>query len=231
LALALGMAGLCTAVLAEPPYQAQVQRGLPFPPPEGGGCGTNPDNAVVNCGFETGDFSSWVTQDLTTPFFPLTVDTGGVYIGYGFFTSAPTEGTFAALTGWDGDGPGEIRVAQDVTLLGGADLMTFDYRAAWDLATFGATQDRTFEVHIEPSGGGPPMQTTTILTAEVGTIETDTGDLQGIVDISPFAGSDVRIAFVWTVPESFTGPAFFQLDNVDVNSPVPVELLRFEVDR
>jgi hypothetical protein len=227
--LALGIL-LAVVALAQAPYEAQVETGLPFEPSGGVSCSDNPDNAAANCGFETGDFTSWLTQDLGTPFFPLTVSPGGTYIGYGFFTSAPTEGTFAALTGWDGDGPGEIRIEQDVTLLAGADFVTFDYRGAWDLATFGATQDRTFEVHVEPPGGGPPLQSDVVLTAMVGTIETDTGNQQGMVDISGVAPGDVRLSFVWTVPEEFSGPAFFQLDNVNVNSPVPVELMTFEVD-
>jgi hypothetical protein len=32
--------------------------------------------------------------------------------------------------------------------------------------------------------------------------------------VSAFAGEAIRLSFEWFVPESFTGPAFFQLDNI-----------------
>jgi hypothetical protein len=47
----------------------------------------------------------------------------------------------------------------------------------------------------------------------------DTGNLSGLVDVSAFAGSPVRVAFEWVVPQTLTGPAFFQLDNVVVQLP------------
>lgn len=170
-------------------------------------------NPLVNCGFETGDFSGWVTTDLTTPLFPLMVGGGGIDLGYGFFVSQPTEGSWAALHGFDGDGPGVIQIAQDVSLPDSTEYLLFDYRGAWDL-TFGATQDRLFQVSIGPYGGGVPTQTTTILTAIAGMTVTDTGALNGGIDLSAFAGTSVRVSFDWVVPEAFSGPAFFQLDNV-----------------
>ena len=57
-----------------------------------------------------------------------------------------------------------------------------------------------------------------LLTAQAGTFVGDTGDLEGLVDVSATAGQAVRISFNWSVPETFSGPAFFQLDNVLVNS-------------
>jgi hypothetical protein len=51
----------------------------------------------------------------------------------------------------------------------------------------------------------------------------------GTVNISPFVNQGIRVVFEWFIPESFTGPGFFQLDNVLVHSPVPVELMSFEV--
>ncbi|MCZ6493692.1 MAG: hypothetical protein O6933_06390 [Planctomycetota bacterium] len=172
---------------------------------------------IVNGSFETSDFSGWVTVDLNVPFFPMMVGPAGISPGFGFFLSNPTDGVFAALHGWDGDGPGgppdAIKIAQDVVLPAGAAEIQFDYRAAWD-KTFGATLPREFRVDIEPFGGGPFLQRDVLLIADPGTTVSDTGDLVGIVDVSSFSGSPVRISFEWVVPETFTGPAFFQLDNV-----------------
>lgn len=174
---------------------------------------------LVNCGFETGDFTGWITNDLPVPLFSLQVNGAGLSTGFGFFTSQPTEGNWAALHGFDGDGPGVIQVAQDVALPAIASIMQFDYRGAWDLTSFGAIQDRFFQVSIGPFGGGVPTQTITILTATVGTLVTDTGSLTGIVDLSAYAGTPVRLSFDWIVPENYSGPGFFQLDNVWVAQP------------
>ena len=153
---------------------------------------------------------------------------GGAGLGPGgsFFLSNPTQGVFAALTGFDGNGPGTIRIAQDVVLPGGSDQLVFDYECAWDMASSGATEDKTFEVNIEPSGGGAPLQTDLILTAQAQTtaIPDSGSNLVGVVDVSTFAGQSVRISFDWFVPQEFTGPAFCQLDNVSVSSviaPIP----------
>jgi hypothetical protein len=179
-----------------------------------------PGNLVANCGFETGDFSGWITQDLTVPFYPLSVGGAGLSPGLGLFTSAPTEGIVAALHGFDGNGPGTIEIAQDVVIPSyGQPELLFDYRAGWDMLSFGgSTQDRTFEVVVE-TGGGAPLQTDGILTAVAGTVNLDTGNLEGTVDLSAFKGMVIRIKFVWTVPENLTGPAFFQLDNVLIAPP------------
>jgi len=188
---------------------------------------TDGDDVFVNGGFETGFFTGWVTQDLAAPFFPLQVGGAGITPGFGFFTSDPPEGLFAALHGFDGDGPGTIRIAQDVTLHAAAQFVDFDYRGAWNLLDFGATKDRVFSVSVEPSGGGTPLQTDIILIAVAGEIVLDTGDLHGSVNISAFANSSVRITFDWFVSENFSGPGFFQFDDVFVSPPIPVELTSF----
>lgn len=92
------------------------------------------------------------------------------------------------------------------------------------MLSFGAaTLDRTFSLQIEPGGGGASLASYNILTALAGTTSglgpnTDTGPLTRTIDLTPFAGSSIRAAFVWNIPESFTGPANFQLDNVRIVS-------------
>ena len=183
--------------------------------PVGGG-GSN----VINGGFETGDFSSWFIQDVTNPFYPLQVGTAGIQPWFDFFVSDPTEGSFALLHGWDGE-VGTIQLEQDVVVPSNAISLEFDYRAAWDLQTFGGTMDRKFIVSIEPNGGGSSLQTDTLLTGVAGTINNDTGNLHGSIDVSTFANSTIRINFKWTVPENFAGPGFFQLDNVFIKYTGP----------
>ena len=52
----------------------------------------------------------------------------------------------------------------------------------------------------------------------------DTGPLSGSLDLSPFAGTDARVNFTWFIPDAFSGPANFQLDNVAI-VPEPTSLL------
>ena len=83
----------------------------------------------------------------------------------------------------------------------------------------GSTKPRIFAVTIEPPGGGPGLATNVIFTAAPGTANFDTGPLTGSVDLSSFASRGIRISFDVVIPESFTGPGFFQLDNVALTYP------------
>lgn len=176
-----------------------------------------PTNPFQNCSFETGDLSGWESADMSTPSWPLHVGPAGDEVG-GFFPSAPTDGGFSALHGFNGAGPGSIFVGQDLLVPPGATSLEFDYRLGWDYTVDNpATQERVFRVVVEPPGGGAPLQTATVFTAPTGIPNVpDTGPLQGSVDLTSFAGQAVRITFAWEVPEDNTGPAQFQLDNVGV---------------
>lgn len=188
-------------------------------------------NGFANCGFESGTFSGWtntlpgwIHQDNPSPYRALTSATAGVTDNaFSSFATLPTDGTRVGLHGFDG-GAGTIRLAQEMILDATATNLTFDYRAGWDMVPYGATQNRTAVVEIQPAGGGAALASTVYLTANAGTNVNDTGPLSGSIDVSAFAGRHVRIAFIWNIPENFTGPALFQLDNVSVaGQPVPVQ--------
>ena len=95
-------------------------------------------------------------------------------------------------------------------------VLTFDYEVGW--VFFSGSKDRTFSVVIEPAGGGNALRATTLLTATAGTVTYDTGVLQGAVDLSAYAGQIVRVCFDSYIPESYTGPGFLMLDNVDFSN-------------
>ncbi|MCK5038157.1 MAG: hypothetical protein KAS16_03565 [Thermoplasmata archaeon] len=179
------------------------------------------ETPLLNPSFETGDSTNWIATDVAGPYVPMFVGGAGNQcpdIATAFLT-APTDGIFSLQHGFDGAGPGNILLGQDYTVPYGAPTLTFDYRAAWDLVLVPATIDRTFSVHIEPAGGGAPLQTDLILTAVANTQVDDTGILQGIVDLSPFMGSTIYIDFDWWVPETNSGPAYFELDNIQIVNP------------
>jgi hypothetical protein len=177
---------------------------------------------LANGSFESGNFSGWIVQDIPQPLRALTVRTAGLSGGFGFFRTQPSEGRFSAVHGWDGSGPAVIRLAQDVSLPTNGAALAFDYRAAWNLRDFGAAlYPRVFRVVILPSGGGAALALYPILTAQQGTVTTDTGRRNAIVDLAAFSGRAVRLAFEWSVPESSTGPGFFELDNVILTQGAP----------
>jgi hypothetical protein len=188
---------------------------IPSPPP----------NLVVNGSFETGDFTGWGTKDMASPFVPLNVAGPGFTPGFGLFATAPTDGTFVADQGFDGCGPDTIELFQDTTIPGGTSAtLTFDWRAGWDFFV-DPTTVRTFDLVVEPAGGGPSLASTNILTADgnVNPIFLDTGPQSATLDLSAFLGASVRIHFVSSIPGCFTGPAHLQIDNVKLTvSPPPL---------
>ena len=208
-----------------PPYVMPAPSPRPFPgvrdfPPKDGQITVSSARctAIDNCSFETGAFPNWIPTDLPSPFLALQIGGAGINPGFGLFTSDPTDGALAALLGFDGAGPGTITVAQEVTLPAAAVNLNFDYRAGWDMVSFGgSTLPRTFSVDIEPTGGGPPLASRLLLTAPPATRVLDTGALSGAVNVNTFAGRSVRVVFRWLIPENFSGPAFFQLDNVTLS--------------
>ncbi|HRI65455.1 MAG TPA: hypothetical protein PK156_14505 [Polyangium sp.] len=170
---------------------------------------------VTNGSFETGDFTGWTVQDLSSPFWPLAVYPSGQQ-SWPFFSTTPTDGQYVAATGFDGDGASSgfpISIGQDIAVQGTTVMLTFDYRAAWDL-TFGATVPRTFGIQIEPAGGGSPIDSIVLLTAAPNTTVNDTGDQLGQIDLSPYAGQTVFVRWTWVVPQDYTGPGMVQVDNV-----------------
>lgn len=117
-------------------------------------------------------------------------------------------------------GPDTIRLAQDVTLPPGDAFLEFDYRVGWDLTFVDnpAAIDRVFQVTVEPPGGGTPLISVPILNVPNDTLLFDSGPLHAAVNAGPVAGNTVRVSFDWFIPDDFSGPAFFQLDNVYINS-------------
>ena len=213
----------------------------------------NPLDPIVNGSFETGDLSGWTVKELTpasNPSLPLSVHPAGVeypaasflaypyFIVLDYFTSAPTDGQYAALNDFNGNDPAtpagtfinRRELYQDVTLPATTTTLEFDYRAAWELFRFSNTQPRTFGVEIEPAGGGATLLSQTILIAPINTYEEDTDNPSGgvgdyppaVIDLSSLASQSVRVKFVWNVSEPGTGFGFFQLDNIRLNtSSVP----------
>lgn len=196
-------------------------------------------NIIVNGSFETGGFSLWNYEDPLNPgnepnYIPLAVRNHGFILDEldeewhefweNFFEIAPTDGSFAAVHGFDGAGPGHITISQNVVIpLDGATL-TFDYRAGWD--NWGSDA-RAFNVIIKPFGiNWVTLSDTNILTAPGVSTNWDTGPLSSSLFLDPAAlgnNQHLNIIFDFYVPEDFYGPGLFQLDNIVLEAnPVPI---------
>ena len=185
-----------------------------------------PSPLFGNGSLESGTLSGWLITDIADPLTPVSVRPNGYNSGFGFFSTVPTDGNYCLVNGFDGNGPGRIRAAFEVLLPPAPTILSFDYRVGWDMADYGgSTKPRVFAVTIEPPGGGSGLATNVIFTAAPGTANFDTGPLTGSVDLSSFAGRSIRISFDVVIPESFTGPGFFQLDNVALTYPPVPQLV------
>ncbi len=173
---------------------------------------------LVNGSFETGDFTDWGTQDMAVPYSALAVSPAGFDLPR--FVVAPTDGTYAVGHGFDGGGPDTIEFWQEVTIPPGHSAsLSFDWRAVW--AQRDASLPRTFDVIVEPTGGGTALLTENVYTTSPDPLlptNDDTGPVTTTVDLSEFAGSAIRVTFLAYIPENFTGGASMQLDNVSLTA-------------
>lgn len=173
-----------------------------------------PTGTFANPSFESGSFSGWIVNDIGLPTLGVQVSAAGASAGSAFFSSAPSHGTYSAVHGFEGQGPGTITLAQDVTFPADAVYLMFDYRAGWDLDSIAATQDRVLRVVLERTGGGDDYEEYEILRAVASQYKRDTGPKTGRVNVQPYAGQSVRVRFEWEIPENLVGPGFFEFDNV-----------------
>lgn len=150
---------------------------------------------------------------------------------FDFKYAPPTDGDHNFWTSWDGAGPGVITLSQDVSLAESkTDILHFDYSAAWNLNDFikhGAdhvgtdgkfkVQSRHFQVEVRDLTTGE-IKDFDLLTAKGFTVQGGGGSHHVTLDLSEFAGDDITLQFRWLVPQDYTGPASFSLDDVQLNA-------------
>jgi hypothetical protein len=213
----------------------------------------NPLNPIVNGSFETGDLTGWTVKELTpasNPNLPLSVHWRGCGIS-GAAILRLHVGKSAVISTTSPAHPPMDNTPCCTILMETIRRRTVRMRSSTaancirtsrcpperrhssstigplgKLFRFGSTQNRTFDLEIEPLGGGATLLDQTILFAWNGGFEEDTDHPSGetgsyppgIVDLSAFAGQSVRLKFVWNIPEPGTGFGFFQLDNIRLNT-------------
>lgn len=178
-------------------------------------------NVLTNGGFETGDFSGWTVETTGSPTIDWTVSGfGDGNPGFGFEVTDPPEGDFVAWNSFDGSGPMEFRMYQDVKVPAGGQL-SWQYRGQWDFTVDGRSAlARTAIVEVvDPANGNVLATLDTFDTGPESTNPTgNTGWQTVVADVSAFAGQTVRMMFREVVPENGTGPGQFEWDSIELIS-------------
>lgn len=125
----------------------------------------------------------------------------------------PFAGTYAAYNSFDGNGPQEFRLRQSVTLPSSIQSASLSWTQAYTVSVGGAA--RTFEVLITNAADTAVLATINtqsfsgLSSAGWTTFNANLG-----AALTPLAGQTVNLVFRNFIPENFTGPAGFGLDNV-----------------
>jgi hypothetical protein len=184
---------------------------------------------VENGSFETGDFTGWNVSTASTGgegtpfrFWSVSQSGAGGFQGYGILPTAPQDGAYVAWHGFGGGGPLEFRMYQDVLIPAGAMLnLTWKDRVQWNFCC-GATLPNSYDVQLRDPSTNAVL--TTLYTFSTGAASGyhRVGWQSHGYDLSAYAGQTVRIFFVQTVTEYFTGPGQVELDAISLSDgPIP----------
>jgi hypothetical protein len=175
----------------------------------GGHNAPDPIELIVNGGFETGDFTAWTVNTPVNPFAPWAVSRTGTTGRRA--PISPVEGDFDAWNGFDGGGPIEFTMFQDVSIPTVASAtLTWSDRAIWSVNG----EPRTVAVEIRDPVSDAILDTVYSFATDAPT--GDTGWVSHTVDLTAYSGSDVRIYFVEHIPQSFTGPGQIEFDAISL---------------
>lgn len=177
------------------------------------------NNLLTNGGFETGSFAGWSAVTTGRPFSPWRVTSGGTSTWPTFAPTAPQEGFFSAVNGFDGTGPMEFRLDQVVSLPSTtAPLrLTWADRAQWDfsLGNVETIGRQSIVEALDPTSGEVLASLSAFATgAQATNLTGDTGWVRRSADLSQLAGRDVRLRFRQVVPLVSTGPGQYEIDDI-----------------
>ena len=171
----------------------------------------SPTNLIVNGGFETGNFSGWTVNTPVNPLAPWTVSAAGT--NGTLTTISPPEGNYDAWNGFDGGGPIEFTMYQDVSIPAcTVDTLTWKDRTQWNVNG----QPRTLQVQVRDPATNAILST--VYSFSTTSTSGDTGWLSHGVNLSSYAGSNVRIYFVESIPENLTGPGQIEFDAISLTA-------------
>ena len=175
---------------------------------------------LTNGGFEGGAFAPWVPVANGQGEF-LTWRVAGA--GQGFFNSSdPLSGNFSAMNGFDGEIGLEYQLYQQVTIPDTPSaVLTTNHRIQYQDLGAPATLPRDFEISIRDVNNNLLQMLYVENVNIAGAPYTDLGWNQQVFDVTQFAGQTVRVHFREFIPESSTGPALLQYDDISLIAKVP----------
>jgi hypothetical protein len=180
------------------------------------------EELIVNGGFETGDLTHWKGTQLDLLGFCSGPD-WVVYQGTGVSNRClgsdftPISGNFALYTSFDGDGPVSYQMEQTIQL----PTTVFEANLSW-LETYEFVVQGAFPRYLKASLVDTLGTELAVLYSQnflMGTliqsgwrpIQVRVGDL-----LRPFAGQEVVLRISAEIPESFTGPSGFAIDDISL---------------
>jgi subtilisin family serine protease len=173
---------------------------------------------AVNGSFETGNFTGWNVSATGPVFRPWQVTGPGMGGGFGMAPTLPQDGDFVAWNGFDGGGPMQYIMSQDVTIPEGQGAeLSWHERIQWNFNLGGfASLSRTHAVEVRDPG--TDVLLATLHTFSTGTQDTnptgDTGWTSHSADLTAFAGQTVRLVFRQNIPQAGTGPGQIEFDGI-----------------
>lgn len=180
---------------------------------------------VTNGGFETGDFSGWTavsnggTSGCQVNLWSVNSTGAQGCDGNGTNVSAPISGNFAAFNTYDGTDT-NYTLSQTLVLPGSIGNATLSFMNEYHMSYSGSP--RTFRIDLYDA-------TNTVLLANFFSQSPDyfanvgwtTHNLNVSAALAPQAGNTVTLRFSNIIPDAYTGPAGFGLDNISLTSDVP----------
>ncbi len=174
-----------------------------------------------NGSFETRNFDDWVAEVEGLTNRPWQISRADQFTNYFVDPTSPQDGRFVAWCGFDGDGPVEYRLYQDLTVPDDSPAqLSWQHRLQWAFLGLEA-KSRAYSVElVDPESGQVLEVLHEFSTGDASSVrlsgdsgwETHTADLAAL----GYSGQTVRLLFRAQVPDSFTGPGQLEVDNVQL---------------
>jgi len=176
-----------------------------------------PGEVVVNGGFEYGKFLGWTALETGVPYLPWQVTGAGFG---GTWTMAPTrpqDGQKVAWNGFDGDGPMQFLLYQDLEIPedGPMAVLRWKDRAQCYFFSF-QPKPRVVSVQFRDPDTDVVLETLHSFDTGTGYGHKDSGWQEHEVDVSAYRGRRVRLLFQADIPEAYSGPGQLELDSVSL---------------
>ncbi|WP_299441201.1 reprolysin-like metallopeptidase [uncultured Aquimarina sp.] len=186
----------------------------------------NPNEYIQNGSFECGDLGSWRSIGPG--------NTSGCRMNFTVLDNSsnvcvivpevnPSEGQFAAYTSFDGNAGDTYILEQTVSLPSNLStslsaVISFDFRAEYDVTYGTATAERTLNVDLYDSSNNfirSIEEQSFGINPQIGSI--DLSFSQDILnEILSYSGQEIILRFSAYIPDSSTGPAKAMIDNVSL---------------